>query len=142
MTHESSFPDPLHFQLHGHRNGSSVLALAHYFRYCNPRFPIITVPVGFLTDGASIPRIFWSIIGPHGNYYRAAVIHDFLYNPSSKRHYSAVTRAMADSIFLQAMEDCGVGWITRHTIYRAVRAFGWRSFRKHDTPPLAPLPAS
>jgi Protein of unknown function (DUF1353) len=40
----------------------------------------IVVPKGFVTDFASIPRPLWSLgLSPHGQYSRAAVIHDFLY---------------------------------------------------------------
>src|SRR5262245_61834039 len=40
----------------------------------------IVVPKGFVTDFASIPQALWSLgLSPHGQYSRAAVIHDFLY---------------------------------------------------------------
>lgn len=130
MNHESSFPDPLELRLHSHRNGSAILQLTHYFRYCNPLYPIITVPTGFLTDGASIPRLFWNILGPHGPWFRAAVVHDFLYNPKSTQHFPGIDRRMADSIFLEAMKDCGVGWLSRTTIFTAVRSFGWLPYKR------------
>jgi hypothetical protein len=130
MIHDSSFPDPFDARLFGHSNGGAVWILTHYFRYCHPDHPIITVPTGTLTDGASIPRCFHNIMGPHGPWFKAAVIHDFLYSPQSCHHYPGITRTMADQIFLQAMEDCGVGWITRRTIYRAVRMFGWIPYKK------------
>jgi len=130
MTNESSFPDPFDARLFGHSNGGAVWILTHYFRYCHPDHPIITVPTGFETDGASIPRPFWNILGPHGPYFRAAVIHDFLYSRRSDNHFHGIDRLLADRIFLSAMTDCGVGWITRHTIYRAVRLFGWIPYKK------------
>jgi len=40
----------------------------------------ITVPAGFDTDYASIPRIFWPIYPPDGEYAPAAILHDFLYH--------------------------------------------------------------
>lgn len=36
----------------------------------------VAVPVGYVTDFATIPQIFWSIIPPWGKYGKAAVIHD------------------------------------------------------------------
>jgi hypothetical protein len=40
----------------------------------------ISVPKGFVTDFASIPQGLWSLgLSPHGQYSRAAVIHDYLY---------------------------------------------------------------
>lgn len=37
------------------------------------------VPAGFISDGASIPRVFWWLIGHPlmGDYRRAALVHDF-----------------------------------------------------------------
>jgi len=130
MTHESSFPDPLDTRLFGHGRNGAIFMVKHYFRYCHPSFPIITVPTGTLTDGASIPKAFHNIMGPFGPWFKAAVIHDFLYSPQSCHHFAGVTRALAHAIFLQAMEDCGVGWLTRRTIYRAVRMFGWMPYKK------------
>jgi len=130
MTHESSFPDPFDARLYGHGRNGAIWILTHYFRYCHPDYPIVTVPTGALTDGASIPKCFHNIMGPTGPWFKAAVIHDFLYSPQSCHHYSGIDRAMADRIFLQAMADCGVGWITRQTIYRAVRTFGWLCYKK------------
>ena len=38
-----------------------------------------SIPKGFKTDGASIPRIFWSIYPPYkSEYFSACVIHDYL----------------------------------------------------------------
>ena len=124
------FPDsPLRFRDAGMRGSSRILALEKYFRYCNPAWPIITVPTGFNTDGASIPRVFHNIIGPFGRYFPAAVIHDYLYSRACLSYHRGINRKMSDQIFLQAMKDCGVGAVTRSAIYAAVRSFGWRSFR-------------
>ena len=41
-----------------------------------------TVPKGFVSDGASIPKMFWGLIAPciDGRTIRAAIIHDWLYS--------------------------------------------------------------
>ena len=83
----------------------------------------VYVPAGFETDFASIPRGLWNIFPPTGQYGKAAVIHDFLYRKSG------VPRDKADKIFLEAMEVLGVGWLTRHVIYRAVRLFGGGAYQ-------------
>ena len=54
----------------------------------------IRVPEKFMTDFASVPRLFWSIFPQWGRYGNAAVVHDFLYWAQSRR------RAEADRIFL------------------------------------------
>ena len=59
----------------------------------------ITVPAGFVTDLASIPRPLWVLWPPFGKYTRAAVIHDWLYDMHRKggKHYS---RCYADAILV------------------------------------------
>ena len=79
----------------------------------------IDVDVGFQTDFASIPRLFWVVLPRWGRYGNAAVIHDWLYWTQERG------RGEADRIFLDAMGVLKVGTTTRWTIYLAVRAFGW-----------------
>jgi len=77
---------------------------------------VIKVPEGFITDFASIPRIFWSIIGgPWGKYGYAAIVHDKIY--WSKE----CSRKRADFIFLDAMKTLGVKRYRRNLMYWAVR---------------------
>lgn len=87
----------------------------------------VTVPEGFITDFASIPRIFWSILAPTGLYTKAAVVHDFLY---SKENKSDFERKFCDRMFLEGMRALNVGRITRYTMYLGVRCFGFFRFKK------------
>ena len=82
----------------------------------------INVPAGFITDFASVPRIFWAIIPQWGKYGNAAVLHDFLYQSGQ---YS---RKRADEIFLEAMEVGGTSWLCRHVMFLAVRFFGGKAY--------------
>ena len=68
----------------------------------------VDVPAGFITDGASVPRPFWSLIAPWGTYGQAAIV---------------ITRKECDRILLQAMTDLGVPVWKRSVIYGAVRAY-------------------
>jgi len=87
---------------------------------------IITVPEGFITDGASIPKFAWSLIGgPLGRYAPAAVVHDFLY---FKFYYR---RRIADEIFYEAMGVLGVPLWKRQTMFWAVRCFGFIPWNNH-----------
>ena len=88
-----------------------------------PRF--ITAPRGFVTDFASIPRPFWFLLPPTGDYGKAAVVHDWLYFAGT---YS---RRDADLVFLEAMKALGVNWLVRGVMYEAVRWFAGGSWRKH-----------
>lgn len=107
----------------------------------------IEIPVGFVTDFASIPRGLWNLFPPIGGRYdKAAVLHDYLYHGghilvldfdvddagrlSTYEHHSDVTRVGADRIFLCAMKVLGVGRFARWTIYLGVRIGGRRAWRK------------
>jgi hypothetical protein len=83
------------------------------------RFPVsVTVPVGFVTDLASIPRAFWSIYKPDDEYAHAAIVHDYLYWTQT------TSRETADDIFLMMMKEFSVGAVSRVIIYEAVRLAG------------------
>jgi hypothetical protein len=89
---------------------------------------IIKVPVGFVTDFATIPRILWPIFPPAGKYAKAAVVHDYL--TSIKGHLpggKSYSKKQVDGIFLEAMGVLGVNIITRHIIWKAVSLFGDKS---------------
>lgn len=83
----------------------------------------ITVPVGFLTDGASVPKLFWSILPNWGTYSRAAIVHDYLCwgLHHGRPHPHAPTRAVADQIFYEAMRVCGTGPVTAYVMWLGVR---------------------
>ena len=71
----------------------------------------VTVPPGFKTDFASVPRPFWFWISPWGRHGRAAIVHDFLYqlgsvtNPRAPvaRRLRRPPKREADRIFRQAI---------------------------------------
>ena len=87
---------------------------------------IIVAPAGFITDLASIPRIFHALIPVNGRHRLAAIVHDYLFVIQDR------PRADVDNIFLEAMEDSGVGWVTRWAMYLAVRAGGWLPWGKNE----------
>lgn len=61
----------------------------------------VSVPRGYLTDGASVPRTLWSIVSPWGRYAAAVIVHDILCEYLSivvdgKPH--AISRKQADEL--------------------------------------------
>jgi hypothetical protein len=84
---------------------------------------VIHVPTGFQTDFASVPRHLWRLFPPWGEYRTAAVLHDYLY-----RKASGFSKTLGDAIFLEAMEDLKVPWLTRTLVYLAVSYFGHSSY--------------
>lgn len=84
----------------------------------------VTVPVDFVTDFASIPRILWNLYPPTGSYGKAAVIHDFLYRTGATK-----TRKLADQTFREAMTVLGVNRFTKAILYSGVRLGGGSSYK-------------
>ena len=94
----------------------------------------ITVPSGYITDLASVPRLAWAIIAPF-DVARAAVVHDILYekiNGAFKKQIiktkseRELYRTIADKVFKQGMESAEpkvAGW-KRWSAYNTVRVFG------------------
>lgn len=88
----------------------------------------LTVPEGFLTDLASVPRMARGMPGfePTGLSRRPAVLHDWLYSSGE------LERMAADEVFYRALRIEGVHELTARTYYRAVRVFGstpWNAYR-------------
>lgn len=84
----------------------------------------LTVPVGFVTDFASIPTLLQLWLPFDGPWAEAAVFHDWLYSRGR------CSRFLADAIFREAMDAMGVPWLKRTLMYYAVRIFGAWFFRK------------
>lgn len=92
-------------------------------RYVDNQGRTWTVPAGEETDGASIPRFFWRILGHPLSWEFAdcAVLHDYFYRSQ------IVCREEADQLFDQAMKSRGVPSWQRLILWSAVRMFGrWR----------------
>lgn len=87
---------------------------------------IVTVPEGFETDFASVPRLPVVYLLAGDTAHRPAVVHDFLYAEG------VVTRAQADQVLLEAMEVTGVPYWRRYSMYWAVRAFGGSHFKERS----------
>jgi len=96
---------------------------------------VITVPAGFVTDFASIPRFARLLLPKLGKYNKAAVIHDFIYRDHIIRQTSynipfVFSRKHADRCFRDAMADLGVVKWKRTMMWLAVRIGGWVAWRK------------
>ena len=78
---------------------------------------IITINAGFTSDGSSIPRVFWWLVGHplQGANGIAGFLHDYILK------HKLLPRKTADLILLEAHKDLGTNFWTRQKIYRAVR---------------------
>lgn len=78
------------------------------FRYKN-----VQVPAGFVTNGANIPRLLWSIWPPNkSDFMKAVVIHDYLCDLEKYR--------LADDLFKEAIQENGASRFTAWAFYTSV----------------------
>lgn len=92
--------------------------------WTGPLGDTFTVPTGFITDLATVPRFLHWLTLPYGAYTRAAVLHDWLIverinHPDPEQR---VTSRDTDGIFRRVMAELGVPWAKRWTMWAAVRA--------------------
>jgi hypothetical protein len=80
---------------------------------------VLTVPQGFRTDFASVPRLPFIYLLYGGDFCdEAATVHDYLYSASG------VPRATADAVFREALKAQGVAAWRRWPMWFGVRLFG------------------
>ena len=95
----------------------------------------ITVPTGFVTDLASVPRAMWAFIAPF-DVARAAIIHDLLYKSIRQYRWKMkdkedkelikAAKVASDKVFLLGMRDADPkvpGWKI-YSSWKAVDLFG------------------
>lgn len=104
--------------------------LCQPFSYVTPDMHLITVPKGFITDFASVPRLLRTIYESSGGYSHASVIHDYLYVGGAVSGKKDITRKDADQIFYDAMRASGVPKRRAYLLWAAVRAGGFRAWQK------------
>lgn len=87
----------------------------------------LSIPAGFKSDGASVPRLFWRVVFPPGDAcaLRAAIIHDYIY----RHHPAGWTRKAADQLFYDLLIRDGTPVHRACLAYTAVRLFGRSSWK-------------
>ena len=87
----------------------------------------IKVPLGFMTDFASVPRvpIAYMLFGDRAHH--ESVIHDYLYRTDS---VPQATYSQANDVFLEAMKVRGKDYFVRYAMYWGVVLGGWTAYHK------------
>lgn len=70
--------------------------------YASDLVGTVDVPMGFVTDFASVPRLPLAFLAAGDHAHQAAVIHDWLYTTHAVGG-QAITRAQADAVFEEAI---------------------------------------
>lgn len=94
-------------------------------------------PKGMKSDGTSMPRVLWSLLGHPfaGVRLKPSLIHDSAYQcalPEDANLWNAIrskARKEADDVYRNAMTDEGDEG--RFAVYRGVRFGGWLAWRNH-----------
>ena len=88
----------------------------------------IFIPKGVEFDGASIPRLFWSIIGsPFGpEFMEADLIHDYCF------YTKCCSFSDANKVFKAKLKLNGVSAWRRHLMYCAVASAGFIFWKRED----------
>src|SRR4051794_37527001 len=91
------------------------------------RIAEVRVPAPFVTDLASVPRVFTWLFPRYGRYTKAAVVHDFLCQQFSRQRSDraggevlVVDRSDADEVFLALMRELQVPKLRRRLMWAAV----------------------
>jgi hypothetical protein len=103
----------------------SFWKLQNDFSYENDNVKI-TVKSGFTTDGASIPKAFWSIVGNplENDLLKPAIIHDGLYT------IMKLSRLESDKLLKDMLLFNGTNKVKVFLVYYAVRLFGGSHWEK------------
>ena len=142
----------------GHKKKQVLESFRYWLNDLHDEGPVIIVPQGFWTDGASIPRFAWSIVGTpfESDYLQGAVLHDWLYHQvgwfvfsisvinqikypkekviydkSSNRVFVQFTRKACDLMFYDAMQYLETPFWKRKIILRALDIAGWKAWNDH-----------
>lgn len=120
-----AFPDSLDVKELTDTEDSTWQVINHPFRYHSALIGLITVPLGFVTDFASVPRIplIFDELGDDAN--RPSVVHDWLY------YADLVPKYMADKVLFEAMGVIGMAAWRRYPIYWGVVFGGQLAWDKH-----------
>lgn len=118
------------------RDGGTVVMILRDIAYTTAELGPVVVPRGFESDGCSMPRLFWRLLGHPFDmmYLREAVLHDWLYRSQP------CDRKTADRIFRAALVG-RIGPIRRRAIYWGLRLGGWLAWRGNRKR-LAELPTA
>jgi hypothetical protein len=125
----SRFLDPLTLEELTDTEHSRWRVVDHPFRYESDLAGLITVPIGFVTDLASVPRIpfIYDALGADDN--KPACVHDWIYTTGK------YPKDIADKILLEASAVIGMAAWRRRLIYWGVVLFGdaiWDAHRRAD----------
>lgn len=97
----------------------------YVFKVGNYEERSITVPRGYITDFASVPKIFRGIVSNIGGYNCISLLHDYLYTT----HLTG--RVEADFILGCLTHEFGLSYFKSYLVWTAVRVGAWYAWSKN-----------
>lgn len=122
----SSFTKPFNVLVHNVPLKQKPFEVAEEFEFYSKEKKglTVTVPVGYRSNFASVPRMFWNYLPPVGRYSKACVVHDWLID--SKESNDLTIREI-NEIFFECMSVLKVNVIFKYVMYGAVELY-WEIF--------------
>lgn len=106
--------------------------LTQPFSYRMRHGTVLTVPMGFVTDFASIPMPFRMVLPRSGRYNFAAVLHDYAGRTDAIPFFE--TNGDADQVMKDGMEDSPFppNWLVRWVVTAGLRIGSRHFFHQHE----------
>lgn len=120
-------------------DSDKIWVLEHPLVFRSDLIGKVTVPAGFQTDLASVPRVplFYMLYG--GRAHHEGVVHDLLYRKDAADHVEfpegmkkEVTFSQANRVFLEAMKARHKSILVRYGMTAGVFIGGWFSYHKKN----------
>lgn len=93
-------------------------------------FGVVNVPKGYKTNGANIPRLFWSIYPPNSpEYLSAVVIHDYLCDKAYQNDKNYEDFILADKVFFIALKELGVDKFKAGLFYLSCKTYHYLKYK-------------
>lgn len=101
----------------------------------------VCIPIGFIFDGASVPRALWSFMAPTGIMFLPGLFHDFgyRYNCWLDRNYKPIFDGAGQKFFDEQIRRLGIycnnATTASNTVYASLKMFGfiaWNERREEN----------
>jgi hypothetical protein len=87
----------------------------------------LVIPIGFISDGNSVPRVCRPFIGSY-DYLPAAILHDFIYQGYGRT--KVTTRKEADKLYRDLLIYYGCSKAIAYSAYYLLRIFGKKNYKR------------
>lgn len=102
--------------------------MSDYFYECG--FIRVEIKKGFISNGANIPRLFWSFYPPNSpEYISASVIHDFLCDKAYQNDKNYEDFILADKVFFIALKELGVDRFKAGLFYLSCKTYHFMKYK-------------